>query len=388
MPEKVSFVHKLLKRLDRIDRESVQNYFRDLAQENGLYQEILHHLDEGVILLARDGRIRFVNRQAASWLELPAKIPRSKIQDVLEDSQLSHFLAQHLEPLKEKMVGRLQILVPREIYLQVILIPLEASETGEVLMILSNLGPEKSVELHDEDSRRIESLVSLAAGVAHEIGNPLNAVMIHLELLKKEMKDLPPSKRKNVEKTLGVLNAETLRLDKIIRNFLKATRRPPLRFKMENLNGILEEAIGVMRPELEEHRTAVHFRPDPSLPPFLLDRERLHQGFINLIKNAMEAMPKAGHLWIHTARKENVVLVGFKDEGSGIQEKDLPHIFETYYTTKEEGSGLGLMTVFHAVREHGGRIEVESKVGEGTTFTLLLPIRKPKLQLPQYRSKT
>jgi signal transduction histidine kinase len=101
----------------------------------------------------------------------------------------------------------------------------------------------------------------------------------------------------------------------------------------------------------------------------------------------MEAMPKGGKVWISVTHRENVALVTFKDQGNGIDEDDLPHIFEAYYTTKEEGSGLGLMTVFNVVHEHGGRIEVRSKTGQGSTFTLLFPIRKPKLQLPQYKAK-
>ena len=98
-------------------------------------------------------------------------------------------------------------------------------------------------------------------------------------------------------------------------------------------------------------------------------------------------MSRGGDLWISTAHKENAVIIRFKDTGSGINEKDLQYIFEAYYTTKEEGSGLGLMTVFSAVREHGGRIEVSSKPGKGTTFAILLPIRLAKLQLPMTKSK-
>lgn len=96
-------------------------------------------------------------------------------------------------------------------------------------------------------------------------------------------------------------------------------------------------------------------------------------------------MPRGGKLTISTLKKEKAVILRFKDEGQGIPENDLPHIFEAYYTTKEEGSGLGLMTVFNTVREHGGRIEVTSQVGKGSAFTLLLPIREPQLQLPQYK---
>ena len=201
------------------------------------------------------------------------------------------------------------------------------------------------------------------------------------------MKDLRDPKGVRFEKTLDVIQAETLRLDRIVRNFLKAARRPPLRFRSEDLNQVLEEAIHFTGPELEAQGITVRFKPDPALPQFLMDRERLRQAFINLLKNALEAMPEPGSISIHVSHRDHLALIRFKDEGDGIKDEDLPHIFEAYFTTKEEGSGLGLMVVLNAVQEHGGRIEVLSKAGKGSTFILLLPIRRPKLQLPQYKTR-
>lgn len=384
MPRRTPFIHKLLNRLERVDRKSVQNYLTDLARENAVYGEILDHLNEGVLRVTEEGKVLYANRQASLWLGLDVENVEHPLSEMIQDRELAPFIAHHLKGLKERWVGDVQLLVPREMTLRVFLVPLETQTSEkEVLILLTPMMDEKS--RLDENLARMEALASLATGIAHEIGNPLNSIGIYLELLHKEAKSLPESKRKSIDKTLEVLTGETHRLDRIVRNFLKATRKPPLRFKSEDLNQIVDEAVGFMEPELRNRKIKVLFRPDKALAPFILDRERLYQAFINLIKNAMEAMSHGGNLSIAITHKDKVVSLNFKDEGSGIEESDLPHIFDAYYTTKDEGSGLGLMTVYHVVREHGGRIEVASKAGKGSVFTLHLPIRQPKLQLTQYK---
>ncbi|HLD50249.1 MAG TPA: ATP-binding protein [bacterium] len=383
------FIHKLLKRIERLDRDSLKTHLQDLVRENTLYDEILEHLKEGVILVNPQGHIDYANRQASLWLALPSVFGnKDRIQDLVTEREVAQFIAGHLENLKEGAVGDFPVLFPREINLRVFLTPLENKQAGKkILILLLNIPANARTDEKDKPPR-IEALMSLVAGIAHELGNPLNSIAIHLQLLKKELEDYPPKKKKILEKTLDVLNSETSRLDKIVKNFLKATRKSPLRFRSEDLNAILSEALDLMAPELKKKKINVYFQPDPALLPFLMDRSRLYQTFTNLIKNAMEAMPRGGDLWMNISSKENVARIRFKDTGIGIPESDLPHIFEAYYTTKEEGSGLGLMAVFSAVREHGGRIEVISKPGKGTTFVILLPIRLAKLQLPMTRSKT
>ena len=388
MPKSASFLQNIIRRIDRIDRESLQNYIRDLAAENNLYQEILQELPDGILLLTPDGYLQWMNPLAARWLGirmLPAS-PAS-IFDLLEDPFLLRFFRESLANMQERKVEDFHLANPREIYLRVFLIPLEKAEPETVLAILIDRSQEKTQEVNADRLARIESLISLAAGFAHEIGNPLNSLSIHLQLLKKEIKDLPISRRKVIENSLAVMNAEAVRLDRIVKNFLKASRKPPLRFRPQNLNEVLEEAIQFMEPETRAARVKVSFRVDSKLPLFLLDRERLYQAFINLIKNAVEAMAKGGLLKIQVSHHENIAAIRFEDQGSGIDDRDLPHIFDAYYTTKEGGSGLGLMTVFNTVSEHGGRIDVASKVGKGTSLTLFLPIRQPKLQLPKPSSE-
>jgi signal transduction histidine kinase len=153
-------------------------------------------------------------------------------------------------------------------------------------------------------------------------------------------------------------------------------------FKKENINDVLEEAVRVLEPEMKKGRIQLVMKLNRRIPEFLLDAEKMHQAFVNIVKNAIQSMVRGGILKIQTDLKGRVCEIRFKDQGVGIPKKVLPHVFEAYYTTKEEGSGLGLVVVHSAVNEHGGRIDIKSKVGEGTEFTLLLPLRNEKLPLP------
>ena len=388
MSEKTPFVHKLLSRFDRVDSKSLKDYLLRISCQNELLWEVLQHLNEGLLIVTEDKRLEFANQKARLMLDLdslPDDLP--SLFDVISDHELSAFLKKNLESLKEKKIADIDLVSPEAKHLRVFLLPLNSLEAPKFLILISDRETAGSPYITDEQLARIASLVSLAAGIAHEIGNPLNAITIHLELMKKDLRSIHDPKKAQLEKSLNVISSETKRLDKIVRNFLKATRKPPIRFQNQNLNQILEDALNFLVPELKTLKIALKFKSDMTLPEFLMDRERLYQAFLNLIKNAMEAMDDGGTLTVHVSHKNKIALIQFKDTGKGIEEKDLPHIFDAYYTTKDEGSGLGLMTVYESVRAHNGQIQVQSKVGRGTTFTLMLPIRQPKLQLPQYKIK-
>ncbi len=385
MPKNLPFLEKLFKRFDRVDKESLQSYVLGLAAEKERLATILDEIKEGALVLDAQGRLLWINAPASNWLGLKLQSKsNARVFEQLPDEAFAYLLHTQLKNLRDRQAQDFHLVTPREKYLRLYFIPLEKSPEKQILVLLVDRTEEKSQEISVDRLARIEALVSLAAGIAHEIGNPLNSLSIHLQLLKKEIKDLPPAKRQPIEKSLNIMTSEAARLDRIIKNFLKASRKPPIKLRVQDLNRIIENAVAFLQPEARENDVEISVRLDRKLEPFLMDDDRLYQAFMNLIKNAIEAMPRGGLLKIYITHKESLALVRFEDQGSGIREEDLPHIFDAYYTTKEEGSGLGLMTVFNTVSEHGGRIDVASKVGKGTTFSIFLPIRKPKLQLPKY----
>jgi signal transduction histidine kinase len=381
MSEKLEFIRKLKPRLPQIEKESLYLKLLESTQSSLLLEEACSNLEEGIVITDTKGHPVFINRKAGDWLGSARASEKQPLWNQAQDPSLASFLKENLLSAKTRSVHNLRILSPKEMQLRVTIFPCIKEEKQNIVALLSDITSRTEQEFEAAMLTRMESLVRLAGGIAHEIGNPLNAITIHLELLKKRLGGLPDGKRQELADSLSDIQNETRRLDRIIRNFLKATRKPPLRFQLDNLNDVVADALSFLKPQLDASRIQVKFQTDENLPVFLLDRERLYYAFMNLIKNALEAMPQGGSLKIALTHKQNCAVVTLTDTGSGIAEKDIPKIFDIYYTTKQEGAGLGLMMVYDAIAEHGGKIEVVSKPNRGTTFKILLPIREPQLQL-------
>lgn len=368
------FVDKLLNRLERVDKQALQNYLVRLQEEKDQYESLLNQLPVGILLLNEDRRVTESNDAAQSILGTRIE-PNSQLATIIMDPEFRKWLEDELKSERGVFSEEREILFPQNRHLIVTLRP-------KYLIVLIDITSIRRKEREESEVQRINALIKLAKGIAHELGNPLNSIAIHLKLADKMGDALPPKEKKKFKETLQVLEQETARLDRIIKNFLKATRQKPPEFKAGNIQELLEEALNFFELEFKESKIKVKTEFARNLPNFLFDRDKLYQAFLNIIKNAVEAMPKGGELWIKIAAREKVCTIAFQDSGVGIPEKDLPYIFEEYYTTKEEGSGLGLAIVYNMIREHGGRIDVKSAPKKGTLFVIQLPIRMEKLQLP------
>ena len=258
------------------------------------------------------------------------------------------------------------------------------------------------------ESERVQALTLLAGSVAHEIGNPLNALHIHLQLMDRELRKFRQALgrqdgRKSIrsrlrgpeplpgaelaehagkmESYLQVAKGEITRLDYIVTQFLQAIRPSIPQLRRASLNDVVRDTVELLRPELENRGQTVEEKPARSLPDADIDPAQIKQVLVNLIKNAMQAMAKGGVLTIQTGSGADGVWVSVSDTGGGISPDQLNRIFEPFFTTKKKGSGLGLMIVQRIVRAHGGRIEVDNRAGQGITFRVWLPIhdRQPRL---------
>jgi signal transduction histidine kinase len=229
-------------------------------------------------------------------------------------------------------------------------------------------------------SERLSALTLLAAGVAHEIGNPLNSLHIHLQLLERKIRRLPDSNRLDLQNALEVAKGEIQRLDSIVQQFLGAIRPAQLEVRPENLNALIRESIDFLRPEIDDRGIRVEENLREDLPLLDIDRTQIKQAFFNVIKNAFQAMRAEGVLRIETALEESWVRISFVDNGGGIPAANMSKIFEPYFTTKAGGSGLGLLIVRRIVREHGGEIDLVSQDGEGLAFSIRLPLRDTRVR--------
>lgn len=239
------------------------------------------------------------------------------------------------------------------------------------VLVLKDLEPIRAVESLVTYSQKLAALGRLTSGVAHEVRNPLNAMRIHLELLKARL----PDRRPEVSENLDVIAQEIQRLDRVVQGFLKFMRPQDLRLEPVDINAMLADVARLTGPEATRAEVEIVLELASGLPRVTGDAELLQQACTNLVTNAIQAMPEGGTLTLSTRRlSQRAVEVRVRDEGVGIPPEDLDKIFRLYYTTKENGSGIGLSLVYRIVQLHDGRIEVESTVGKGTTMILTLPV--------------
>ena len=263
-----------------------------------------------------------------------------------------------------------------------------------IMLIVRNLEYLAQVQSTIRYSRKLAALGRLSAGVAHEVKNPLNAMMIHLELLRQQFvrRVLPARAAASARGAVGTVTAEApaldsteamqhvdvianeiKRLDEVVQGFLKFTRPEDLKLQPVSLSALFDEVIPIVRPEAEGARVELIVECG-DVPDVNGDPAMLRQAFLNLALNACQAMPNGGTLRVRCeAARDRRVSVSFTDTGVGIKPEHLQRIFDLYYTTKEKGSGIGLSMVYRTVQMHDGEIEVQSTPGAGTTFRVLLP---------------
>jgi signal transduction histidine kinase len=220
-------------------------------------------------------------------------------------------------------------------------------------------------------SAKLTALGRLTSGLAHEVKNPLNAMMIHLELLKERL-DAPADE---VQQSLEVIGSEIRRLDRVVHGFLRFIRPEELSLRLFDLNTLLKDVAALMETEWQKEGIRFAFQWDPTLPLIAADEELLRQAFLNILLNACQAMPTGGLVRISTAMERwDSVRVSIADTGVGIPPDDLGKIYQLYYTTKPHGSGIGLSLVYRVVQMHNGSIDASSELGRGTTMVVRLPV--------------
>lgn len=375
-----NFYDRLQERLDRLDPASLRRYLQQAISEKGFFEEIFDTLREGIIVIDSGLRIQVANPASLRLFGMPEDAVGQPIGKFFRQVDWSELLRLPASEWGRFSRQEIEIFYPERRFLSFYLLPApEPPSLGNDEALLATLifhditercqDNEKAVE-----TQRVTAITQLAAGVAHELGNPLNALGIRLQILKRKLKGdnlekLAEATRQFVE----IADQELSRLDAIVKNFLSAVRPTQLELTPVNLPDLLVSAARFLEPELKSKDISIAMDFPEFVPAITGDAGQLTQAFFNLIKNAMQAMPNGGQLTISCRVDDVYVHLRFADNGKGLTREELSRLLEAYYTTKPGGHGLGLLIVDRIVRSHGGDLAIDGKPGEGAAFTISLP---------------
>ncbi len=403
MPKKKSsFLEKALGHIDHLDAEGIHAVVGRLAQEHRFLETLFDTIHDGVIVVDERGAIQYFNRAATTLVGLPSEnvinepiarfVPNLDWESIQRNDHIGG---------DENLELELEVDYPEERFLRVVAASLDGRSVGSsgVMLVFHDATESRKKTFEAIESERIQALTLLAGSVAHELGNPLHALHIHLQLIDRELVRLreptsgsavleaesadaarPEAQSKTLaklEKYVSVAKGEITRLDLIVRQFLQAIRPVKPQLKKDDLNRVVRETLELLEPELENRGLEVLDALSSKAAKAVIDADQIKQVLVNLIRNAMQAMTRGGRLTVKTVRDEEGVWLSVEDTGTGISEEEINRIFEPYFTTKKKGTGLGLMIVHRIVSDHHGRILVEPGTTSGTRFRVWLP-REPK----------
>ena len=335
------------------------------AEQRATLESVMDRLEDAVALVAPDGTLLFANpvMQAALGSEtgqladlLPRDHPyRRAVERALSGDPASGPLSVDVPGIGARLLVTHSVEGP------------DRQPLG-VMLVARNLAYLSEVESSLSYSRKLAALSRLTAGIAHEIKNPLNATIIHLELLKMQVADTP-----DALEHVNVITKQVRRLDEVVQGFLKFTRPEDLRLQAVRLAPLFAQIMPVVAAEASKSQVDVRVEVPDDLPPAHADPALIEHAFMNLALNACQAMPNGGRLRIAARTRAGRQLeITFEDTGLGIDPEHLSRIFDLYFTTKPQGSGIGLSLVYRTIQLHDGEIEVQSVPGRGTTFTVHL----------------
>lgn len=387
----VSALDRILGHIEDLDKDNLQILVDRLARERGLLEMVVNTIREGILVINDFGVVQYANTAA----EVLVGLRKDDIGGAVLWKQIPD-LARTLEIPRDgryrsssTVTQRLELRYPERRVIRLYLAPItrrygdeaEIIEEGRYAVILNDITEEHESTQQEIENERIQSIVMLAAGVAHELGNPLNSLTIHLQLIRRKLNKLPPSpERDKIERSVDICFGEVNRLDGIITHFLRAIRPVAPDFRDLDLLEVLEEALEVVGPEMADAAIAVDVEYSQSPPIVSADKDQLKQVYFNILKNAREAMDAGGTIRIRARADDEFVYIEIGDTGQGIDAESISKVFQPYYTTKDSGSGLGMMIVQRILHNHGAEAHIESRKGVGTLVTLQFPQKHRRIR--------
>ena len=340
--------------------------------------QIMSSLQDGLMLFTRDSRVvlvsasveRFVGRSRGELLGRTAKeifSPESPFGSLLLDA----FRLHHNVELQE-----IETPNGRRVQISVDFIHEKGTQIG-ALVTMRDAESARRIEDEIELSRRISASGRVTRGVAHEVKNPINAIVLHLQLLRNKLQSVDPNTSRHVD----IIDSEIHRLDRVVQILVDFTRPRDLHIEDADLRVLLDEVASLAAPDADQHRVQLVRDPLTEPLPVRVDIDLIKQAILNVMLNGVQAMPNGGKLLLSAHREEDTIITEVRDQGAGIPQAVQDKVFELYFTTKKSGSGIGLAQTYQIMQWHYGSVDFESSEGQGTIFRLRLPMAESRALL-------
>jgi PAS domain S-box-containing protein len=357
-------------KIERLGRQmrDVKEVFSALKEN---LDQMMANLQDGVMLFTSDSNAVLVSASAERFIGKPRgeMLGRQPQEIFSRESILGRKILDAFA--SREAVGQEDIEDAQGRQIQISLDFIE--EHGERIGALLTLRDAESVhriENEIELSRRLSAIGRLTSGVAHEVKNPINAIVVHLEVLRQKMKEIDPDTRRHMD----VISSEIQRLDRVVQTLVDFTRPVELRLNDMDMRKLVEDVVSLASPAAERHNVAIEREASPDPMPVRIDADLVKQALLNIVLNGVQAMPDGGTLRLTVKRDGDSALISVRDQGAGIPENIRDKIFNLYFTTKTGGSGIGLAMAYRVVQMHHGSVEFTSIIDHGTTFYLRFPL--------------
>jgi len=345
---------------------AVEKRTLELISEKEKLDAIVSALEVGIFLADRNKKVIWVNKTLEDWLGGKEAVRHLSLDSIYGGTAIQSSVA-HDRMVQELVHHRLG---NREGYFQITTTPLADPEGNmQILGVIHDVTEIKKFEEQMAHSEKLAALGRLTAGIAHEIGNPLTSVSSFLQILR-EMETEEFKKE-----SLDTVMFHITRIADIVRHLSGLSKLPPAELKELQLNDVVESSLGLL--QFDKRAKAIEIRKElRPVPKVVADANQLSQVFVNVILNAVDAMPDGGSLTIRSAEQDGDVRVEFEDTGPGIPEDSIKRVFDPFFTTKDKGTGLGLSVSYGIIRRFGGDITVQNVPGKGARFTITIPKKK------------
>jgi len=382
MTVRKSFLERFSERLGDLDATNRQAYILRLARDRGFFETVFNAVEEGILVVDRRLRIRYSNRAAHDMLALPDDISHIRVSQLIQGVDWRRILREDEDEWVRLARQEVEILYPEPRFIQFYLVPLP-EDASLAAVILRDVTETRKKTMSELESETVKAVSLLAAGVAHEIGNPLNSLYLNLQIVEKSLSGspedaLPPDE---TARMIAACKGEVERLDSIIHGFLTAIRPGKPQFVPADIRELTVDVLRFMQPEIEARKVTVKCDWSSALPQVSGDAAQLKQLFYNIIRNAVQAMSNGGELTIFGYADPEFLTVEFADTGCGVSASNLSSIFHAFKSTRSGGNGIGTMIIERICREHGAEFGLVSEPNRGTVFQVRFPLGGKRLRM-------